>query len=176
MGDKRRQENPYISLFKWAQLCNCSKNCGEKHIPVFTGLPTLPVWPLIEDFCKSQLIIYSKGTWKKVKDLKEGYNSYIEAFAVILNSVDCPDTVKEMITRAQEQYDKKVNKKRKGKEISEEIDNDNIEFEDSFSEESDTELLPESALNIRKSLILQKMIMQDLNNGEIERNENFATI
>ena len=43
LSDKSRQENPNISLFKWAQLCNCSRNCGEKHVPVFTGLPILPV-------------------------------------------------------------------------------------------------------------------------------------
>ena len=78
---------------------------------------------MFESYCKSQLIIYSKGTWRKVEDLKEGYNSYIEAFAVFSNSDSCPNTVKEMISRAKEQYDKSVNK-RKAKVIKEDVTKD----------------------------------------------------
>ena len=76
-----------------------------------------------------------------------------------------------MILRAKEQYDKTVNK-RKAKEIREDVIKD-MESEDSFSE-SENESLPECALNIRNTLNLQKRILEDLNNGEIERQENFA--
>ena len=74
-----------------------------------------------------------------------------------------------MILRAKEQYDKTVNK-RKAKEIREDVIKD-MESEDSFSE---SESLPECALNIRNTLNLQKKILEDFNNGEIERQENFA--
>ena len=33
LSDTRRQENPQISLWDWAKICNCRKICGADHVP-----------------------------------------------------------------------------------------------------------------------------------------------
>ena len=72
LGVKQRRMYPNITLYNWAQICICTPTCGRKHVPVFTGLPTFPVWPLEEDYCKGQVMIHSPGTWLSVDDLKNG--------------------------------------------------------------------------------------------------------
>ena len=66
----------------------------------------------------------------------------------------------------------KVSKKEKPTEIRQEMDYD-IEFEDSLSDKN-TESLTESALNIRKNLNLQKMILAYWDNTDMGIDENFA--
>ena len=55
---ERRNIDPEISLYDWARKCSCKKDCGSDHIPVFTRAHIKPIWPLSENFCKSQLMIY----------------------------------------------------------------------------------------------------------------------
>jgi len=42
-------------------------------------------------------MIFSEGTWRKTKDLKEGYETYSEAFAAFLESDNCDVAVKEIV-------------------------------------------------------------------------------
>ena len=59
LSDTRRQENQQISLWDWAKICNCRKNCGADHVPVFTGIATCAIWPVSEEYAKGQLMIFS---------------------------------------------------------------------------------------------------------------------
>ena len=61
LSEKRRQQYPDMALWDWAKMCNCK--CKTDHVPVFTGLPIKPVWPVSEEFAKAMLMIFSVGTW-----------------------------------------------------------------------------------------------------------------
>ena len=42
-------------------------------------------------------MFFSEGTWRKTEDLKEGYETYSEAFAAYLESDHCDAAVMEII-------------------------------------------------------------------------------
>ena len=129
---ERRKQYPNITLYKWAQMCICSPRCGKSHVPVFTGLPALPVWPLDEDYCKGQLMIHSPGTWQHVDELKNGKESFLESFMEFLESDLCPTVVKELVKNAKKEHDKKVDELKNGKES----------FLESFMEFLESDLCP----------------------------------
>ena len=108
---ERRSEDPDITLWDWAKRCNCpaSSACGADHTPVFTGLPTQPVWPISEEYAKGQLMIFSPGTWKKVDDLKGDHSDFVSAFSEFLDGPLCPQGLYEMIEQAKIRHDKKKN-------------------------------------------------------------------
>ena len=137
LSEKRRKKYPNITLYDWAQICNCSKNCGKKHVPVFTGIPTLPVWPLVEDFCKGQLMIHTPGTWENVDDLKQGKESFLEAFLEFLNSDICPKVIKDLVENAKLEHDKKILKDLQRANRRKDIDPDCSSEFDSSSESED---------------------------------------
>ena len=106
LSDTRRQENPQISLLDWGKICNCRKNCGADHVPVFTGIPTCPIWPVSEEYAKGQLMIFSQGTWKTTDDLLATHDTFTSAFAAFLDSENCPSALQKNNTnkRAQDDY------------------------------------------------------------------------
>ena len=53
---------------------------------------------------------YSKGTWTKTDDLKGEFDTFLEAFANILDKNDCPLVIKDLMIEAKEKYDKKQDK------------------------------------------------------------------
>ena len=80
------------------------------HVPVFTGGRLYPVWPPSEEFSKSALMCYSKGTWTKTDDLKGEFDTFLEAFANFLDKNDCPLVIKDLMIEAKEKYNKKQDK------------------------------------------------------------------
>ncbi|XP_066910881.1 uncharacterized protein [Clytia hemisphaerica] len=115
LSDKRREENPYITLYDWAKKCDCAKKspCNKDHVPVFTGCQRFWIWPAGEDFSKELLMKFSPGTWRKVDDLKNGFDTYTESFAQFLDSDYCPESVRMMLQFAKAEYDKKVARRQK---------------------------------------------------------------
>ena len=109
---ERRTDNPSVSLWDWAKECNCKSKCSKDHVPIFTGGPIKPVWPLSEESCKFNLMIFSPGTWEKPEDLKEGFDTYAEAFAAFLDSEDCDSALKEFVQLSKKRYDKKMSEKK----------------------------------------------------------------
>ena len=110
---ERRNENPTITLYDWAKICNCpkSKQCGLDHVPIFTGFQNLYTWPITEDFAKGNLMIFSPGTWIKSEDLLNlngvTYDNYTSAFVEFLDSEQCPEALRVMLTFAKKRYDAK---------------------------------------------------------------------
>ena len=51
------------------------------------------MWPLEEDYCKGQLMIHSPGTWQNVDELKQGKETFLEAFLEFLDTDLCPMVV-----------------------------------------------------------------------------------
>ncbi|XP_066927171.1 uncharacterized protein [Clytia hemisphaerica] len=141
-----------MTLYKWAQLCVCSPNCNRSHVPVFTGLPTLPVWPLEDNYCKVQLMIHSPGTWENVDELKQGKESFLEAFFEFLDTDLCPTTVKELVSNAKSEHDKKVQRE-------EQSTNKKAQDPDESSSEHDSESDNEFESDIRnENLYLQYLV------------------
>ena len=68
----------------------------------------IPVWPLTEDFCQYQLMIYSPGTWKKVEELKGNYDKYSDAFAEFVDSGNCPQALTKIINEARKNAEIKL--------------------------------------------------------------------
>lgn len=106
LSEERRASYPDITLYDWAKICKKCK-CHCLHVPVFTGGRLYPVWPPSEDFSKSALMCYSKGTWTKIEDLKGDFDTFLEAFANFLDTEDCPSVIKDMLMEAKEKFDKK---------------------------------------------------------------------
>ena len=106
LSDNRRNDEPEITLYDWAKKCGSFCNCGIDHVPVFTGAKTYPVWPPSDEYSKTTLMCYAKGTWRNVDSLKEGYDSYIEAFAAFLESDDCPSHVRDLMHEAREKFER----------------------------------------------------------------------
>eukprot|EP00111_Clytia_hemisphaerica_P011688 TCONS_00034333-protein len=114
LRQERREEDPEMTLYDWAKKCRCNYPCGRDHIPLFTGTDVKPIWPLSEDCCKSQLMIYSKGTWESPEDLKDEDEQFSDALAAFLNDdPDCPDFLKEIIYLSKLKYDKKQERERR---------------------------------------------------------------
>ena len=88
LSDKRRSEDPTISLYGWAQRCICpkTKSCEIDHVPHFTGIKSNYTWPVEEDFAKGVLMQFSVGTWREVADLlvvdDQLHSDYRSAFAL----------------------------------------------------------------------------------------------
>ncbi|XP_057294620.1 uncharacterized protein LOC130623148 [Hydractinia symbiolongicarpus] len=147
-GDDRRQNLPAITLFDWAKICDCAKStsCGQDHVPVFTGLPIYPNWPVEEDYAKAQLMIFSKGTWRNTNDLLNGHNNFTDAFAEFLDSEECPEALLEVMKLAKAHYDEKTLKKEKYKNIRklqvlEDLELSQSQSQSMSSQQSQTEYL-----------------------------------
>ena len=108
LSEKRRQDNPNISLWDWAKQCKCACKCD--HVPVFTGLPVKPVWPVSEDYAKAMLMIFSNGTWHTTEDLKGSHETFAAALAEYLMSENCPTALTETLEQAKKKFDKKRRK------------------------------------------------------------------
>ena len=108
LSEKRREEQPDITLWDWAKKCNCK--CKVDHVPVFTGLPVKPVWPVSEEYSKAMLMIFSPGTWRTTEDLLEGQESYAAALANFLESHSCPTALTQSLKEAKKHFDKKKNR------------------------------------------------------------------
>ena len=112
LGEERRSEDPEITLWEWAKRCNrpASSACGYDHTPVFTGIPTMPVWPLSDDYAKGQLMIFSPGTWRNLDDLKGDHPDFVSAFAEFLDGPHCPQGLYDMIHQTKQRYERKKDK------------------------------------------------------------------
>ena len=105
LGKKRREQYAdEITLYEWACICNCPKNnrCGAEHIPVFTGCKNICTWPVTEDYARTQLMIFSPGTWYKPEDTLtvDGvtYEDYTSAFAAFIDKREqCPKALRDML-------------------------------------------------------------------------------
>ena len=105
LSEKRRQQYLDMALWDWAKMCNCK--CKNDHVPIFTGLPIKPVWPVSEEFAKAMLMIFSVGTWHTVEDLLDGQESSAASLANFLESDNCPSALIESLKEAKKHFDKK---------------------------------------------------------------------
>ena len=112
LSEERRKINPNQTLWDWSKECRCRTKCSKEHVPVFTGGRIKPVWPLTEECCKFNLMIFSKGTWTKVDDLKNGYDTYVESFCEFIDSEECPKALQEVIALSKKRYDATLKKKK----------------------------------------------------------------
>ncbi|XP_066914121.1 uncharacterized protein [Clytia hemisphaerica] len=142
LSEKRRIRYPNMTLYNWAQICVCTPKCAKNHVPVFTGIPTLPIWPLEEDYCKGQLMIHSLGTWENVNDLKNGKDSYLESFMEFLESDLCPMIVKELVKKKKLEHDKKLerDRQRAKKRKNLDVDDSSIDHESGSEDEFENEI------------------------------------
>ena len=106
LSDERRKENPEQTLWDWAKECRCKTKCLKDHVPIFTGGPVKPVWPMSEDCCQLNLMIFSKGTWRTLEDLKGDHPSFLHAFSEFLQDPECPDALKEIVSLSRKRYEK----------------------------------------------------------------------
>ena len=104
LSEKRRHDNPNISLWAWSKQCNCA--CKNDHVRVFTGVTVKPVFPVSEDYAKAMLMIFSNGTWHTTEDLK-GYRERFAALAEFLMPQNCPTALTETLEQAKKKFDKK---------------------------------------------------------------------
>lgn len=70
--NKRRDQDPNITLLDWAKKCDCPKrsSCGKDHVPVLC-CQRLWTWQTGEDFSKELLMKFSPGSWESVEDLQK---------------------------------------------------------------------------------------------------------
>ena len=127
--DKRRADFPDITLYDHTKKCTCPKKqpCGQDHVPLFTGIRTMPTWPVTEEYAKGQLMIHSPGTWHKVDDLMQQYETYAEAFAAFVDSPDCPKAVKIILKSVKAKYNQQQERsqKRQDKKNDHQFSNEN---------------------------------------------------
>ena len=141
LSEKRRIEMPDITLYDWAKICNCPKStpCGLDHVPLFTGFVNTYTWPIQEGFAKCNLMMFSPGTWHKCEDLLclNGvvHNDYTSAFAEFIDTEQCPEALKLMLTFAKRRYDNKIAKKNN---FNKSVDIDISSQTSSQSQSSDT--------------------------------------
>ena len=95
-------------MWDWAKQCKCACKCD--HVPVFTGLPVKPVWPVSEDYAKAMLMIFSNGTWHTTEDLKGSHETFAAALAEYLMSENCPTALTETLEQARKSFIKKGEK------------------------------------------------------------------
>ena len=152
LSEARQVAQPDITLYDWAKACKCYCKC--LHVPVFTGALIYPVWPPTEDYSKSALMRYSKGTWKHVDDLKNGYDTFLESFANFLDSDDCPSHVKDMLEEAKYKYNKHqtVNNRR------------NVNLGNSQSSSQDS-LFSSQSSSCKERLNFRESIFNDISTG-----------
>ena len=107
------KERTGLCLYDYAMECDCAKKnaCGQYHVPVFTGVPTQPMWPPSENYAKGQLMMFSKSIWRTTEQLLAEHDTYASAFAVFLETSDCPDAVRFLMKNAKLRYDLKKNKR-----------------------------------------------------------------
>ena len=120
-------------MWDWAKICNCHKNCGEDHVPVFTGIPTCPIWPVSEEYAKGQLMIFSKGT----DDFLATNDTFTSAFAAFLDSENCPSALSEIMQQAKIKYDLKLKKNNTIKRAQDDY-NSGSQFTDSQNSQDST--------------------------------------
>ena len=109
LSESHRKENPSIALWDWAKKCNCTgkSKCNIDHVPIFTGLNTKPVWPVIKDYAKYLLMVFVPGTWNSIDELKDPHETLAEALAEFLESPSCPTMVHDSLKEAKRYYEKK---------------------------------------------------------------------
>ena len=109
--DRRTKYGDDITLYEWACVCTCAaKNkCLAEHIPVFTGFPDYCSWPVLEEYARGQLMIFSPGSWHKPDDLLtingSTFDEYSTAFAVFIDTPNCPPALRKMLGWAKLKYD-----------------------------------------------------------------------
>eukprot|EP00111_Clytia_hemisphaerica_P009342 TCONS_00027422-protein len=177
LGESRRQEDPDRTLYDNSKICRCKPPCGRDHVPLFTGTDVKPIWPLSEKYCKGQLMIHSKGTWRTPDDLKDEEEQFSDAFADFLNdSPDCPEFLKEIVALSKQNYDKKVERDRRR--------NRNVN-QDEIQENRDVQLSqpPSIQLSQDSQQSSQDSVYNDLRLGEallrdirLNNNVNFDAI
>ena len=139
------------------------------HVPVFTGGRLYPVWPPSEEFSKSALMCYSKGTWTKTDDLKGEFDTFLEAFANFLDKNDCPLVIKDLMIEAKEKYDKKQdkesnqNKQRSGTALENQSRNCSQDSY-SFSQSS----IVSGQINFRESIFNDINVGEEFNDPNLE--------
>ena len=110
--ERRTKYGNDITLYEWACICTCAaKNkCLAEHVPVFTGFPNYCTWPVLEEYARAQLMIFSPGSWQKPEDLLTvngvAYNNFSNAFSSFIDTSQCPPALRQMLTWAKEKYDK----------------------------------------------------------------------
>ena len=115
--------------------------------------------PLTEEFCRAQLMIFSKGNWNTPNDLKNDDEEFSVAFSRFLDSDDCPPSLKEYVLMAKKYYDKKVEKDlRKAK-------NTNQQSSQKDSESISGSQLTESQDSICNELRLGQVLLSDIHNN-----------
>ena len=87
----------------------------------------MPTWPVTEEYAKGQLMIHSPGTWHKVDDLMQQYETYAEAFAAFVDSPDCPKAVKIILKSVKAKYNQQQERsqKRQDKKNDHQFSNEN---------------------------------------------------
>ena len=89
------------SMFEWASRCGNVQECrcNVDHVPVFTGVPTWPTWPLGEDYCKGQLKIHAPGTWHTEADLLGHHTTFVDAFSAFFEITAAAPAPVPLVTR-----------------------------------------------------------------------------
>ena len=59
-----------------------------------------------EDCCQFNLMIFSKGTWRTLEDLKGNHPSFLHAFSEFLQDPECPNALKEVVSLSRKRYEK----------------------------------------------------------------------
>lgn len=59
-------------------------------VPVVAGDVSFASWPLTERYCEVKLQLHKRGSWSKVADLKDGCDTYVEAFTRFMQTPECP--------------------------------------------------------------------------------------
>ena len=109
--ERRVKYGEDITLYEWACICTCAtKNkCLAEHVPVFTGFPNYCTWPVIEEYARAQLMIFSPGSWHKPEDLLSvngiAHNDFSSAFASFIDTPHCPVALHKVLSWAKEKYD-----------------------------------------------------------------------
>ncbi len=164
MSDKRRLMYPEITLYDWAKMCDQKCSCNCDHVPLFTGVLTRPQWPPSEDLSKSLLMIYSPGTWTYPDDLKEGHNTFIEAFADFLDADLCPVHLKEMMDEAKDKYDKKQERITRSRMQV----NNSQSSQPALSLPSSQQSYSSSQSSVRRRFSYRESMLQDIADGEYQ--------
>ena len=168
LSKERRDKNPTISLYDWTKECNCRTKCCHDHVPVFTGVIINPVWPLSEEYCKTNLMIFSPGTWSKPEDLKSEDESFTEAFALFLDSEGCPPALQEIIKLAKLRHEKKIEKERR-KESNEDNNSQTSEFDSQISSNFSQD-------SVLQEMCLGQSLLNEINNNQQHRMEETEEI
>ena len=113
--------------------------CRSGRIPVVAGTNLRATWPLNEEYCRTMLLLHWPN-WRKITDVKEENETWIEKMQIFMSSNNCPNFVKADVEKARRK-EQTSNDNENGESDSEENDlnNDpdwmelirpNVEYED----------------------------------------------